>query len=299
MLRVALASIRALETPDLQFEILVGNNGPEKEGCAIASEFGARCLQATEQKGPSAARNAAMSEATGDYIAFLDDDDVWLSGNIRSQLSLLDQRPDIDAVMGQVVYTDAGLKPVSQPFPAEAPSEGDALLKRMLSGWFPQLGTVVARASVLKTYGKFDPLLLGGEDLDWLLRIARKRRLAFVKTPSILFRARPPGTYDDLNRDRIKYDRRVFMRHAVAEWRLWSSPMDFSKAYSGTLMHFYDYFLDAAESRASRGDRSAALKAALVAVGIFPARAMWQMLRPTRLRRSVVQVLSPWRRTTG
>jgi hypothetical protein len=47
--------------------------------------------------------------------------------------------------------------------------------------------------------------------------------------------------------------RRVFLRHALPGWRIWRSPLDLFKAYSGTLMHFYQYFVDTAVERAARG----------------------------------------------
>src|SRR5262245_8263189 len=80
-LRKALASIRDVETPDLQLEILVADNGINAETRAVAAEFGAVYLE-VETRGPSAARNAAMFAATGDFIAFLDDDDAWLPGHL-------------------------------------------------------------------------------------------------------------------------------------------------------------------------------------------------------------------------
>ena len=92
LLRQALKSIRALEGPDLTFEILVGDNGSVPETAAVADEFGAIYLK-TATRGASASRNVGLRAATGEYLAFLDDDDVWLAGNIRPHLKLLDANP--------------------------------------------------------------------------------------------------------------------------------------------------------------------------------------------------------------
>src|SRR5689334_24931801 len=89
MLRQALASIRAIERPDLALEILVGDNGDAPETAAIAKEFGAIHLK-TDRPGAAGARNAAFAAATGEYVAFLDDDDVWLPENIRPHLAQLE-----------------------------------------------------------------------------------------------------------------------------------------------------------------------------------------------------------------
>jgi glycosyltransferase involved in cell wall biosynthesis len=295
LLKQALASIRALEGLDLTFEILVSDNGSGRETAKVVEEFGGFYLRAF-QRGPSAARNVGLRAATGEYISFLDDDDVWLPENVRPHIAHLQANHSLDAVIGQGVYADPNLVPIGPPWPSEAPSSSTELLRRMLSGYFPQIGTVVARTTVRNTIGEFDETLIGGEDLDWLLRIARKHRLGFVATPSILFRGRPPGSYDALQRTRIGYDRRVFLRHALPEWRIWRSPLDFSKAYSGTLMHFYQYFVNAAIERASRGDRYHAFRAIASAFAVFPLRAMYHLMVPRPLRKAFIASILPRRR---
>jgi glycosyltransferase involved in cell wall biosynthesis len=295
LLRQALASIRALEGPDLAFEILVGDNGSAAETPVIAEEFGAIYLKAST-RGPSAARNVGLRVATGEFIAFLDDDDVWLPENVRPHIALLQSNPALDAVIGQALYADPTLVPTGSPWPEEPPRDSSQLLRRMLSGFFPQIGTTLARTAVQNTIGEFDETLMGGEDLDWLLRMARKSRLGFVATCCLLVRLRPPGSSDALQRIRIGYDRRVFLRHALMEWRIWKSPLDFSKAYSGTLMHFYQYFVDAAVERVARGERYNAIRAIAVAFGIFPFRAVYHLIAPRPLRKAFWTAILPRRR---
>jgi glycosyltransferase involved in cell wall biosynthesis len=297
-LREALASVRALEGSDLTFEILVGDNGSAPETLAVAKEFGAIHLKATT-RGASAARNAGLKAATGEYLAFLDDDDVWLPGTLRPHLALLDARPELEGVIGQTIYTDPLLVPHGPPWPQDIKGHGRELLRRMLSGFFPQIGTTVARIAVRDRIGEFDEELIGGEDLDWLLRMARPHRLGFVATPCILFRGRPPGSYDALQRKRIGYDRRVFFRHAIPEWRIWTSPIDFSRAYSGTLMHFFRYFVDAAVARAARGERLQALRAIATALSIFPIRTAYHLVAPRPLRKAFWASIAPRRRAVA
>jgi glycosyltransferase involved in cell wall biosynthesis len=295
LLREALASIRRLEGSDLFFEILVGDNGIAPETQAVAKEFGAIYLKAST-RGASAARNVGLRVATGDYLAFLDDDDIWLPGNLRPHMALLDAHPALDAVIGQLICTDPYLVPSSGPEPKDVPSDGKQMLRKMLSGFFPQIGTTVARMGVREEIGEFDESLIGGEDLDWLLRIARKRRLGFVATPCIFFRLRPLGSYDTLQWKRVNYDRRVFFRHALPDWRIWRSPLDFSKAYAGTLRHYYRYFEEAAVERADRGDRSAAISAITGALSILPLRGVYHLIARRPLRNALWACIVPRRR---
>src|ERR1700726_2025344 len=94
LLGEAVASIRALEGPDLQFEILVCDNGQARETQSIADHYVAKYIP-VPIKGASAARNAGLLAATGEFIAFLDDDDVWLKDHLRGHIELLDSTPSL------------------------------------------------------------------------------------------------------------------------------------------------------------------------------------------------------------
>jgi len=295
LLRQALASIRALEGADLTFEILVGDNGSASETRAVVEEFGAVYLNATT-RGPSAARNVGLRAATGDYIAFLDDDDVWLPQHVRPHIAYLESNPTLDAVIGQAVSTDPNLVPIGSPWPEGVPRDRNRLLRKMLGGFFPQIGTALARTAVRDVIGEFDETLIGGEDLDWLLRLARRDGLGFIAAPCILFRGKPAGSSDALQRARIGYDRRVFLRHALPEWRIWKSPVDFCTAYSGTLMHFYQYFIDGAIEGAARKERHKAICSIATAFRIFPIRAAYHLVAPRPLRKAFLAAILPKRR---
>jgi len=295
LLREALTSIRALEADDLSFEIIVADNGSAPQTPCIAEAAGATYLTAPGAKLASVARNVAMRAAGSEFIAFLDDDDVWLPDHIRSHLAHLDAHPEHEAVVGRVISADHHLRPVSLPWPVTAPEDEADLLRRMLGGYFPQIGAVVARTRVRDKIGGFDEKLPGGEDLDWLLRLARRRQLGFTPAHSVLFRGRRRGTYDDLQLTRVGYDRLVFLRHALPAWRVWRSPGDFFNGYYGTLRHFYVYFTDTAVSRAVRGDPKGARRAVAGAFSVFPLRAAYHLLRRKRLGQAFWGSFSPKR----
>jgi glycosyltransferase involved in cell wall biosynthesis len=292
MLRQALASIRALEGPDISFEILVGDNGQDSQTRNVAEEFGAVYIPVLT-KGAGAARNAGLRAATGEFIAFLDDDDVWLPDHIRPQIVMLDSRADLDAVISKAQSTDSNLIAFDEPWPISDPGVGTALLKKMLGGFFPQIAGLVIKRKVLAHYGEFDNRLLGGQDLDWMLRIARASKLGFCETVAVLFRQRPNGSFDALQRRRVGFDRRVFLRHAVPDWHIWASLREFHNAYYSTLFHFYSYFEDAALERAQRGETTSALSAVLSAFFVFPLRAATHLVLSRKLRRATLLALMP------
>ncbi|MGE0740463.1 MAG: glycosyltransferase family 2 protein [Hyphomonadaceae bacterium] len=283
LLRQALESIRALEGDDLSFEILVGDNGSTAEIKEIAETAGARYFK-VERHGAGAARNAGLRAATGDFVAFLDDDDVWLPGNIRTHLALLAERPELDGVLGQIVCTDQSLNRIMPTWPATSPGEGDDLVRAMLSGYYPQLAGTVVRASAAREIGPFDEALLGDQDWDWHLRLARRRKLGFTPVACVLFRQRAPGSFDALRLSRLGFARRVFLRHAMPEWRALGGAQSVLRAYREVLWQYYQYFTDAAVERAAACDRAAARRAIWGAFRTFPVRAVYHLVAPKPLR---------------
>ncbi|SFL40831.1 glycosyltransferase family 2 protein [Methylobacterium pseudosasicola] len=287
LLAEALASIRRLEADDLTFEIVVGDNGTCGEAREVVAAYGAVYV-ATTRRGCPGARNAALHAATADLIAFLDDDDVWLPGNIRPQLALLAERPDLEAVTGQAVLADHNLDNPGAPWPDPHPGDGDDLIRSMLSGYFPQVGTLVVRRHAYAAIGDLDESLLFGSDHDWQMRFARRRTFAFTPVLGVMLRGRAFGTFTALQIKRQRYDRKIFLRHSLPEWRVWSSPRAFLKAYAGTLQHFYWYFVVTAEEAAADGKRDDVLQAVRGAFLVFPMRALYHLVRRTGLRRAVL-----------
>jgi glycosyltransferase involved in cell wall biosynthesis len=256
LLAEAIRSVQALDGPDLNFEILVCDNGSTDDTANVARALGVRVLQATTP-GSAAARNVGIRAATGDYIAFLDDDDLWLPGQLRPQLAVLAARPDLAACVGQVLPTDAEGNVLGPPYPTELPADGDAF-GAFLQRW-PQIGALVVRASVRETVGYQDESLLSSQDWDWQLRIALRHRIGHVAVPGVLFRSRPIATSqeDETNWRRVWVHRRVFWRNVWhgrrrLPWaRLLRTALRFDGVYAG-------YFLRSGAVHASAGERSAA-----------------------------------------
>lgn len=278
-LRVALASIRALEGPDLKFEILVGDNGTAADTPKVVAEFGG-VYGRTETYGCAAARNVAMRKVTGEFVAFLDDDDAWLPGHIRPHIAALDADPELEGVFGQVVSADADLRPFTRPWPANPPTDGD-LFTTMMSGYFPQVGATLMRARTVQKYGLMDETLIGDSDWDWQLRVARDHKIGFTPTPCVLFRQRPPGSFNSLQLNRNKYTRGIFLRHALPNRHRWPSLAALGRSYCGAVSTYYDYFIEAAEACALNGDRRGALRAVAAAFWVLPQRATGSLFRRT------------------
>ena len=292
MLREALASIRAIEGPDLTFEILVGDNGTAPETADVVAEFGGIYAH-TDADGCPAARNLALRRMTGEFVAFLDDDDVWTRDNIRPHIALMDADPEIAAVFGQIMHADHELQRLGKPWPVRADMQGEIFV-RMLGGYFPQVGATVVRGDVARGLGLMDELLIGDSDWDWQLRLTRKHKTGFTPTPSVICRGRPGGSYDALQRRRVRYTRRIFWRHVRGNLRRWPTPAHLLRAYFGAMDVYYYYFVQAAFERAHNGDYAGARRAIRSALALNPPRALRSLFRRSRLgsatRRAVLRL---------
>lgn len=293
-LRQALASIRAHEGADFEFEIIVGDNGDNPETLTVCGEYGAKHVPVAIQ-GAGAARNAGLNAATGEFIAFLDDDDVWMDAHIRPHMAVFDARPEIEAVMARVMAVDNDLKEIAGPWPWTVCAEGDESVRTMLSGYYPQIGATIVRAPLREAVGDFDVALLGDQDWDWQIRVARRRKTAYIADACVLFRQRSPGSFDKLRFRRLGFGRRVFLRHAIPERRVWSSFKAMTHSYRDVLWHYYEYFVEAAVERSQTGDRKGVWRAIWGAWRTFPFRATYHLVAPKPLRRALIASLTPGR----
>jgi glycosyltransferase involved in cell wall biosynthesis len=141
---------------------------------------GIRTIRLERSVGPSAARNAALAEATGRYVCALDDDNEFLSDKLESQLAAIDRVPDAVAVTGVEVLVEG--RPPERRLPGltgvvRLDGEGDpfaALPARVF------VHTYLLETEVLRRVGGYDPRLRWGEHTELFLRLRRVAAFAGV-----------------------------------------------------------------------------------------------------------------------
>jgi len=152
----ALRSVHAQSCPVL--ECLVVDDGSRDGSAAVAAGLGARVIT-TDHCGISHARNVGVAAACGEWIAFLDADDMWTDDSLAARMSHVAEHQELDYVYG--LMTDF-VDPDDPPPPWVPRARVDERVGMM--------STFVVRADVLARTGPFDESLSIGEDIEWLAR---------------------------------------------------------------------------------------------------------------------------------
>lgn len=141
--------------------------------------------------GPASARNAGIKITRGEYIAFLDSDDLWLPDKLEQQVKYLDEHKDVGLVFtDEVVFTDdkaGNNKEIARVIFRSNYPGNDLSFKALFMGNYIPILTVMVRRTCIQDVGYFDEspdLRLGGEDYEMWLRIARRYKIGHL--PKIL-----------------------------------------------------------------------------------------------------------------
>lgn len=181
--------------------VIVDDNSPESPRDIVenASTEGLRdvvFVRHKENRGASAARNTGIERASGEIIAFLDDDDRWKPTKIERQVDVLQNaNSSVGAVYtGMRTFATDGSTITIQ----RVDKEGD-LRKAFLCGFTPPFSSVVVKREVAADAGPFDEELPSWNDREWLLRAAQHGEFRVIDAP-LVFSQREDGR-DQLSGD--------------------------------------------------------------------------------------------------
>jgi glycosyltransferase involved in cell wall biosynthesis len=175
----AVDSVLAQSAPPL--EIVVVDDGSTDDTRSRLAPYGDKVRYlAQANQGVAAARNRGIQESRGEFVAFLDADDVWHPEKLAAQTAALAGRADIGLLATDFVdWPGEGWKELAGQVPAPVPTPWERLVvKNDLC-----TSSLLVRRSALEKVGEFDTSMQGPEDHDLWLRLAEVSVVATLPLP--------------------------------------------------------------------------------------------------------------------
>jgi glycosyltransferase involved in cell wall biosynthesis len=166
----------------LQIEIIIVNDGSTDKTEFIVKEFISTCSKSNREfivisqdnAGVASARNEGIKKAKGDWIAFLDSDDVWLADKLCKQFSVINKLSDVFFIGSNTV------KSVYPFFGKRHHQIFDLNARELIFHWYPPTSSVLIHRDVLMKTGFFQAGKRHGEDCDLWLRCLMHHKLYIV-----------------------------------------------------------------------------------------------------------------------
>lgn len=205
------ATIESVLSQDYdRLEYLVVDGGSTDQTANVVSDYSSRLTFVTESdRGQSHAINKGFRRTRGEYVAWLNSDDVFLPGAVRRAVAGLEQHRHLGAVYGEGYLMDRAGK-LTGRFPHTRPFDFPRLV--YLSDYILQQ-TVFFRRSVFDQIGYLDEDLHYVMDWDILIRVAKRFALGYLPEYMACLREYPEAKSFAGGAPRIAEIRRIMIRH--------------------------------------------------------------------------------------
>jgi glycosyltransferase involved in cell wall biosynthesis len=195
---VALCLRSVLWQRQVDFEVIVVDDGSADDTQPMLASFGdprVRVLRHERAQGVSAARNHGIAEAHGEWVAFLDDDDLWAPDKLALQVEALRKDGRRWAYAGAVdISLDNMILAGRPPAPPDSVVEGLTTRNMLPAG----SSNVIVGKRWLPTPTVFDGSLYHSADWDLWIRLAKGGPPAWVPKPLVGYRIHPGSASLDL-----------------------------------------------------------------------------------------------------
>lgn len=162
-----------------------------------------------ENKGGSGARNTGISLASGDYIAFLDSDDIWYSKKIELQMKKMFEDKT------EFCYTGVSVINEDNEFLYDKKAVEEGWLKERLMGFncVGTTSTAIISTDLLKKVNGFDETLKSCQDWDLWVRLSDYTKFSAISNPMIDYLSAEKGRITSSGRNRISGHMKMYRKH--------------------------------------------------------------------------------------
>jgi glycosyltransferase involved in cell wall biosynthesis len=179
------------------FELIVVDDASRDSTAGVLAGYGdhIRVIRKTINQGLAAARNLGIAFATGDVVAFLDADDVWLPGRLAKAVEVLQSHPTTTLAFSDVVPLDNNGVPLAPTYLHPGSARTPLMEDLLEEGWWPILpSTVTVRRWAFNQVGGFAEDYKGAagfEDTELWFLLRELGDFAFVPEPLVNYRLGP------------------------------------------------------------------------------------------------------------
>lgn len=160
-----------------------------------------RYVEHETNKGACAARNTGINISAGEYLAFLDDDDEWLSNKLEKQLLKM-SNPDVGLVYCRQKVVDEISKTITVD--KRKFYSGEVFDKLMVNNFIGSTSFVLVRKKCLQKVGFFNMGLESAQDYEMWLRIAKEYEVDYVDEPLVIYHIHGNGRITDNPQKKIQ-----------------------------------------------------------------------------------------------
>lgn len=277
--------------------IVVDDASTEETSKACRALSGIRYVRVERNQKLGGARNVGILASSGEFITFLDDDDVRLPGSLDVQSEMLVSAPEAGFVYGQAILGDQDCVPTGFVYPAPCP-QGDVFWE-LLERNFIACPSAVFRRSCLYRTGLPKATIPGIEDWDLWIRLAELYPAVAVERPVAIYRRATPdsGQFTSNAAEMVRLITRTHRQQWLTLPRALNAPVARRRAArQGFTRNMANHLIWEAGRCLKQRHFLSAQKNLLTALSLHPSGVAHRATRPSNFRFIYSRSVGRWRK---
>ncbi len=269
------------------FELIVINDGSTDKTLELLNTVNDSRIKVFSYPngGVSIARNRGITQASGEFIAVLDADDLWTPDKLELQLAALQQNPEAGVAYSWAYYMDEQGKSSQPSEPVYF--EGNVYAQLLVNDFVVSCSNCLIRRQAVESVGEFDPEVAGAADWDYWLRLAFNWPFVVVPKHQVYYRISSGSMQSNVD----------FMERCnlgVIKKGFQAAPPEMQPLKNHSLANTYRYSAHLYLTRVATTDASKlATQKLLMAIRLYPPILQESWTRNLLIKAFLIRLISP------